>query len=206
MIDDFRIYNGAASAADIAALSGSSLPAPMFDVDVGSVAVKGSASLANGVYTVAGSGADIWGNSDGFHFASACATGDGSITARVASIGNSNAWAKSGVMMRATLDGNAQNVMLAVTPGNGAQMTYRGSAGGGTSTVNQLAGITAPYWVRLARAGNTFTGFISPDGVNWTQVGSIDIGMPATVFSGLSVLSHNNPSLNVSTFDHVTYT
>ncbi|RFP09492.1 LamG-like jellyroll fold domain-containing protein [Duganella sp. BJB475] len=205
MIDDFRIYNGAASAADIAALSGSSLPAPMFDVDVGSVAVKGSASLANGVYTVAGSGADIWGNSDGFHFASACATGDGSITARVASIGNSNAWAKSGVMMRATLDGNAQNVMLAVTPGNGAQMTYRGSTGGGTSTVNQLAGITAPYWVRLARAGNTFTGFISPDGVNWTQAGSIDVGMPATVFSGLSVLSHNNPSLNASTFDHVTY-
>jgi len=206
MIDDFRIHNGAASAADIQALSISPLPSPMFDVDIGAVALRGSASFANGVYTVAGSGADIWSTADAFHFACANASGDGSITARVASMTNTNSWAKSGVMMRATRDSNAPHVMVAVSPGNGVQMMYRGAAAGAaSSTVRIVAGIKAPYWVRLARAGNTFTGYISPDGANWTLVGSISVAMPATVFSGLAVLSHNNPALNTSTFDNVTY-
>ena len=205
MIDDFRIYNGALGAADIAALSGSALPAPMFDVDVGPVGVAGSAGVANGVYTLQGGGADIWGNSDAFHFAPQCMTGDGTITVRVASQANTNGWTKSGVMMRATLDGNAQNVLVAVTPGNGVQMTYRSWTNNGTSEAGLMRGLVAPYWVRLVRVGNTFTGFMSPDGVNWTQVGSVSVSMPATVFGGLMVLSHNAQVLNVSTFDNLSF-
>jgi hypothetical protein len=205
MIDDFRIYNGAASAADIQALSNTPLPSPMFDVDIGAVALRGSASRANGVYTVAGSGADIWSTADAFHFACASVSGDGSITARVASMTNTNSWAKSGVMMRATRDSNAQHVLVAVSPGNGVQMMYRGAAGTASSTVRIVAGIKAPYWVRLTRAGNTFNGYISPNGVNWTLVGSISVAMPAMVFSGLAVLSHNNLALNTSIFDNVSY-
>jgi hypothetical protein len=108
-------------------------------------------------------------------------------------------------MMRATRDSNAQHVLVAVSPGNGVQMMYRGAAGASSSNVRIVAGIKAPYWVRLARAGSTFTGYISPDGVNWMLVGSISVVMPARVFSGLAVLSHNNPALNTSTFDNVTY-
>ena len=63
----------------------------------------------------------------------------------------------------------------------------------------------APYWVRLTRVGNTFTGFRSSDGVNWTQVGSVTVNMPATVFEGLMVLAHNNQALNVSTFDNLSF-
>jgi regulation of enolase protein 1 (concanavalin A-like superfamily) len=205
LIDDFRIYDGALAAADIKALSGSTLPTSMFDVDVGAVGVAGSASMTGGVYTLQGSGADVWANTDAFHFAPQCRTGDGTITVRVASQANTNVWAKSGVMMRATLDGNAQHVMVVVTPGNGVQMTYRSSASGGSTQVIDITGIKAPCWVRLTRAGNTFTGFMSPDGVNWTQLGSASVNLPATVFSGLMVLSHNNQALNVSTFDNLSF-
>src|SRR5262245_58376556 len=41
----------------------------------------------------------------------------------------------------------------------------------------QLAGVNgfvAPYWVQLVQSENTFREFASVDGVNWTQVGSID--------------------------------
>ena len=204
-IDDFRIYDGALGAADIRALAGSTLPAPMFDVDIGPVGIAGSAGMANGVYTVRGGGADMWASTDACHFAPQYLTGDGTITVRVASQANTNSWAKSGLMFRASLDSNAQNVLVAVTPGFGVQMTYRGGTGANTNQAGIVGGPKAPYWVRLTRAGNTFTGFMSSDGVNWRQVGSVNVIMPATVFGGLTVLAHNNQALNVSTFDNLTF-
>ena len=30
------------------------------------------------------------------------------------------------------------------------------------------AQVKAPYWVRLTRAGNVFSGYLSPDGTTWT--------------------------------------
>lgn len=205
MLDDFRIYQGAMSGAEMAALSGSALPASMLAVDVGAVGLAGGTSHANGVYTVSGSGGDIWFGSDAFHFASALREGDTMITARVAAQPNTNPWAKSGVMMRASLDSNAANVLMVITPGYGAQMTYRGGTGTSTTQLGLLAGWTAPKWVRLTRAGSTFTGYVSADGVNWTQVGSITVTLPAKLFTGLTVLSHNNQVLNTSTFDNVAF-
>jgi len=40
---------------------------PGFDTDVGAPAISGSASYANGVYTVNGAGIDIYGANDQFH-------------------------------------------------------------------------------------------------------------------------------------------
>ena len=205
-VDDFRIYTGALSATEIAALSmklSSPLPSPMSDADVNWVGLAGSAAYSNGVYTVAGSGWDIWSNADAFNFASTSITGDATITARVVSQSNTNEWAKAGVMMRSGLDGNASHVMVMITPANGVQMAYRTSAGDPTSWAGSVPGIAAPYWVRLTRTGGTFTGFVSPDGVNWTQVGSVSFGMPSPLLAGLAVTAHDNQLLNVATFDNV---
>jgi len=169
------------------------------------VRIAGSAGVANGVYTVRGGGADMWASTDACHFAPQYLTGDGTITVRVASQANTNSWAKSGLMFRTSLDSNAQNVLVVVRPGFGVQMTYRGGTGANTNQAGIVGGPKAPYWVRLTRAGNTFTGFMSSDGVNWRQVGSVNVIMPATVFGGLTVLAHNNQALNVSTFDNLTF-
>ena len=48
-------------------------------------------------------GADIWGTADQFHFAYKQLSGNGSITAKVVSVSNTDAWAKAGVMIRETL-------------------------------------------------------------------------------------------------------
>ena len=117
-VDDFRIYNGVLSATEITALSmklSPALPSPMSDADVSWVGVTGGAAYNSGVYTVAGSGWDIWSNSDAFNFASSSMSGDGTITARVASQSNTNDWAKAGVMMRSGLDTGAPHVMVVVT-------------------------------------------------------------------------------------------
>jgi regulation of enolase protein 1 (concanavalin A-like superfamily) len=187
---------------DNVAVSG--LPTNWSDADIGSLGVAGSASASGGVFTVNGSGADIYGTSDNFNYASETATGDVTITARVASQQNTNLWAKSGVMVRETTAANASFVHVFITPGHGVNMQYRNGTGASAVQLAQVAGPVAPYWVRVVRSGNTFTGFASADGVTWTQVGSISVSMASNVRTGLAVTAHNNTVLNTSTFDNVT--
>jgi hypothetical protein len=59
-------------------------------------------------------------------------------------------------------------------------------------------------WVKLQRSGNTFTGYASPDGVNWTLISTKDVGMTGAVTAGLAVTSKRESTLNISTFDGVT--
>ena len=66
--------------------------------------------------------------------------------------------------------------------------------------------MTAPYWVRLVRSGNTFTGYRSANGTTWISTGSVTVTMGTNVFIGLAVTSHRDGALNTSTFDSVTAT
>ena len=182
--------------------SSGTLPSPWVDGDIGSVGSAGSASYSNGTFTVNGSGADIWGTSDGFNYVSQTLNGDGTIVARVASQQNTDGWAKAGVMIRETLNAGATFADMLLTPSNGAVFQYRTTTGGGTSSTSGPAA-TAPYWVKLVRAGSTLTGYASSDGTTWTQVGSTTISMASSVYIGLAVTAHNNSVLNTSTFDNV---
>src|SRR5262249_46858907 len=57
------------------------------------------------------------------------------------------------------------------------------------------------------RSGNSFSGFYSRDGVNWTQQGpTVTVPMAGNVFVGLALTAHNNGALNTSTFDNVAVT
>jgi polygalacturonase len=172
--------------------------------DVGAVGLAGSASHASETFTVTGSGADIQGTADAFRFVYLTVSGDCTITARVATQQNIDQWSKAGVMIRASLAADAANAFVGITPNtaNGVTWQYRSTAGGGTS-YNKTAGLLAPYWVRLVRTGNTFTGYRSADGITWTQQGTTSITMGATAYVGLAVTSHNNSSLGTATFDNV---
>ena len=63
--------------------------------------------------------------------------------------------------------------------------------------------ISPPNWVKLNRTGNVFTGYYSPDGTTWTQVGSQTFAMGTTMYVGLAATSHNNASLATATFSNV---
>lgn len=179
-----------------------SLPPPWATGDIGSVGVAGNASLSAGTFTVQGSGADIYGTADAFRFVHQGLTGDGEIRARVATLQNTNAYAKAAVMIRDGLAANATHVLAGLTATNGAEFVRRLTTGG-TTTSTQSAGYAAPYWVRLTRVGNVFTAYRSPDGTAWTSLGQETIAMPSATRIGLAVTSHNNTVLNTSTFNEV---
>ena len=176
---------------------------PWMTQDVGTVGVLGSASFNNGVFTVTGAGADIWNTSDAFRFVFAPVTGNCTIIARVTALQNVDPWSKAGVMIRESLAANAMNACIAVTPGNGVTWQTRSTTGGATGNA-ATGGLTAPYWVKLVRSGNTFTGFRSTDGTNWTQQGSATFTMASTAYIGLALTSHNSSTLCTATFDNVT--
>ena len=176
---------------------------PWSTQDIGGPALSGAAGDdSNGTYTLLASGADIYGASDEFRYAYQTLTGDGAIIARVASEQNTDGFAKAGVMFRNGLTASAFEAMMAVTPGNGATFQYRNSSFPNSNSVTK-GGPSAPYWVKLVRSGNTFTGYDSPDGVTWTLVGSAVISMGTTIDVGLALTSHSAGVRNTSTFDHV---
>ncbi len=184
---------------------GGTLPAGWSTGDIGSVGQPGSASFINGTWTVQGSGADIWDTVDGFRFAYRSLSGDGEIVARVTSVGNTDVWAKAGVMVRGSLNPNSPHAMVVVTPGNGVAFQRRTTTGA-SSVHTPGAYVAAPYWVRLVRVGLTLSGYQSADGTNWTLIGSETINFGQNVYIGLAVTAHNNAALNTSTFTNVSVT
>lgn len=157
----------------------------------------------NNVRSISGSGSDIWGAADQFNFDHQTVAGDQSVTARVVSLDNTSSWAKSGVMMRETTANNASYVGLYVTPGNGVSLQYRNGTGTSAVDLARQTGFTAPYWVRLVRSGNLFSGYSSPDGVTWALVGQINVSMTSSVQAGLAVCAHDNSALCKAGFDQI---
>jgi hypothetical protein len=176
---------------------------PWANRDVGSVAAEGSTSSHSGpAFTVRGSGADIWGTADGFHYVYRLLTGDGEIRARLTSQENTNAWAKAGMMMRETLEPGSRHAMMVITPGNGASFQRR-TAVGGAGAYTSGGAAAAPLWVRLVRRGNNFSGYRSADGTAWTWVGTATMGMGPMIHVGLPVTSHVDGTLCAAQFDNV---
>jgi hypothetical protein len=162
-----------------------------------------------GTYTMTGSGADIAGTADQFHFAYKTLTGAGSIVARVNSVQNTHAWAKAGVMVRETLEAGSKHAFACVTPENGAVSQGR-TAEDGTSFSTNQTGITAPHWVKLERdAAGNFSVSHSTNGTSWESVAdSIPTNIPMTsnVYIGLAVTSHDAAQVCQAVFSNVTTT
>ncbi|MVW60990.1 hypothetical protein GPY61_13730 [Massilia sp. NEAU-DD11] len=190
----------------------SSIISGFADADIGGAAPAGSATYADGTWTVKGGGAEIWGTSDSCHFAYRALTGDGAIIAKVESLQNTSPSAKAGVMMRTSLAQGAPRAWMAVTNRIQAEQNMQNLAVyGGNNYGNKvlpIASSTASYWVKLERIGNMITGYVSPDGTNWaaTDVGRIDGPLPDTIYAGLVVASVANGTLNTSTFSNVQIT
>ncbi len=178
--------------------------APWRDQDIGDVGAAGSAAYGNGAFTVQGSGADIWGYQDAFHFVYQPLNGNGAIVARVSSLQNTDPWAKAGVMIRQSADPGSPQAMMVMTPSNGTAFQYRVNLNGLSYSVGgPNTSATAPYWVKLVRSGTTFTSYQSANGSTWTVVGSATIPMTNAVYIGLAVTAHSYDALNTVTFDQV---
>jgi len=183
-----------------------------------SLYVRGSmpafVETASGSVLMNAVGTDIWNNADQFRYAYKTLNGNGTMIARVDSIINSNAWAKGGVMIRQNIEPGSVHAFMPITPGgsgagNGASFQHRLTANGAsTNNDNTGAVVGPPYWVKIERNGNTFTGSISPDGKTWTQLGAPGqtITMNGPVLIGLALCSHDASISTGAEFSNIAFT
>ena len=174
---------------------------PWLSADIGIPTIKGNSKISNGEIVLNGSGDDIWNNSDNFHFAYQILEGDCEIITRIKSMDNTNEWAKGGIMIRESLTGPSKNVYICLSKSNGSNFQYRIRSGESTASNNINEGIGEPYWFKLTRKGNLFTGYCSVDGKNWAEVGKTEMDMPNTAYAGLATTSHNNETLCAVRYD-----
>jgi hypothetical protein len=184
----------------------SALPKGWSQQAIGSPGIAGNAAYARagGQWTISGGGWVIWFSSDQFHFASRVITGDGRITAQVASQANTSPGAKSGVMFRNSLSPHATFVDVVVTPGHKVEFQWRKTTNGQCGSA-AVTGITTPVWLRLSRRGSIYRGYYRTDRRRWIQIGhSRMVALPnPSNRVGLVVNSHNPGTLCTSTFKHV---
>ena len=140
---------------------------------------------------------------DTYEFVAKRLTGDGTITARITSLtgrvwaGPANerpslsdtrptlaAWAKAGLLITPSTRQGSSYAAVIATGGHGVrfQDDYTHDRAGSPRT--------AARWLRLARTGDTITGYESSDAASWHRIASTQLaGLPATVYIGLFTTS-----------------
>jgi hypothetical protein len=176
--------------------------APWVSQDIGTVGLAGGVTSTNGVLTVRGAGADIWGTTDAFQSVLQPIPGDAQIVVRVNRLVNTNTFAKAGVMLRSATTSGAADVILDVRPNGSLEFMTRPFAGAATSWLSGGTQ-TTPTWLKLTRIGTSVTGYVSANGTAWTQVGNTNMATGSALL-GLAVTSHDATRLTTAVFDNLT--
>ena len=135
----------------------SSLPGYWQNTDIGPVGAAGSFDDGDPV-VVRGSGADIWGSADAFHYAYQRVTGDWEIVVRVGSLEAVHRWTKAGIMFREHLGQGSRHASWFATGGSGlAYQRRRSESGYSEHRPGPFA--HAPIWLRLVRTGDLIAAY-----------------------------------------------
>ncbi len=172
--------------------------------DVGAVERKGSVEYDSGAstYRVTGSGANVWGASDAFHFLWRNASGDISITADLEWVtAGGNAHKKAGPMLRAGLDPDDPYADLVAHADGLIALQYRRIKGGLTHEIR--TSVRAPATLRLERHGDVISAEVAPMGGAFQPIGALTIALPETVYAGLTVCSHDAKASETALFSRV---
>ena len=178
---------------EAARAQGRGLPEGWTSQDIGDVGAAGSAGLDGTRVVVRGSGADVWGTTDEFHFAHTSISGDFELTANVTHVDDLDRWTKAGLMIRDGVAANARHAFLFATPRTERGVAFqRRPIAGGTSVHTSGPGTPPPAWLRLTRRGDFVAAAIRALGSDeWTQIGEQRFnGLPRDLNVGFAVSSH----------------
>ena len=180
------------------------LPAPWINADIGTVGLAGSTVYATSAFTIKGAGV-IGSTADAGHLVYQTLSGDGSIVARISTLGSTGGTAaRVGIQIRNTLAANSAALTLAVDGSGSFKWMRRTTTGGATSNTNSAKGTAPNIWIKLARAGNVITASKSTNGTSWTAIGNVTVTLSTNCYIGMASSSGSTTALNSSVFDSVT--
>jgi TolB protein len=175
--------------------------------DIGKVSKAGSASYDDQkqAYVIEGSGANMWFDSDAFHWVWKRMKGDFILTARAQFISKGEeAHRKLGWIVRSGLDSDSSHVNAAVHGDGLTSLQFRRTKGGPTE--EQRSAVKAADVIQLAREGNTYTMSVARFGEALATERVSDLRLGDEVYVGLYVCSHNNDVIEKAVFRDVRIT
>lgn len=173
--------------------------------DVGAPPLKGSAEFdpSTGQYKITGTGSDIWGNADQFHYVWREMSGNFAVTTTAKFLTEGIGHRKAVIMLRKSLDTDSPFLQLAIHGDGTPSVQFRNSKGDNVNTVDFPIEGPGTWELKLAREGANVTVWMAKDGAPLKQLGSTmnDLGSPVLV--GLGVSSHSQKALNTVLFSNV---
>ncbi len=175
--------------------------------DVGRVTHPGNVRY-DGVrqsYRISGSGTNMWGAHDDFHFVWRRMTGNFILSTRAHFVGAGvEAHRKMGWTVRASLDADAAHVTAAVHGDGLASLQFRATSA--AETDEHKSSVTHPDVVQLERRDGQYLMSVAQFGDTLVTTTLSGVSLPDTVYVGLFVCAHNDSVTEEATFDNVRLT
>ena len=173
--------------------------------DVGAPPIHGSAEYdpSTKQYKITGSGTDIWGKADQFHYVWRQLSGDFAVTATAQFLTEGIEHRKAVIMLRQSPDADSPFVHL-VIHGNGMPgVQFRNAKGDNTNTVDMPVDGPGIWKMKLVRQGTTITVWIAKDSGPMRELGHTQNQLGSPVLVGLGVSSHTQTATNTVLFSDV---
>jgi hypothetical protein len=174
--------------------------------DIGNPAITGTVKVLKDGFDITAGGADIWGTKDEFNFIYIEQNGDFDFVSRIESLSGPHLYTKAGLMAREDLTPDSRHIYFQIFPNNnprnknngGFEFQYRTEKGVEMKAIYPKSFEGIPEfpvafpntWIRLQRTENVFTAYYSIDGKTWKIYTTFSMVIPAKLFLGLAVTSH----------------
>lgn len=173
--------------------------------DVGDTALAGTVTYdeTSGAYTISGSGGNMWGGRDAFHYVWKKMSGDVFAAADIEWMGEGgHEHRKAGIVIRESLEPDARYADL-VVHGNGlTSLQYRDETGGETRQI--IAPFSGARRIRLEKEGDYVFMSVAGEGEPLRSGGgNYRIPFGDEFYIGLAVCSHDNSVRETARFSNV---
>jgi TolB protein len=173
--------------------------------DVGRVLHPGSVSFdpATRLYTVAGSGENMWSTQDGFHFGWKKASGDLALTADISFLGQGGApHRKACLMIRQSLDPDAAYVDVALHGDGLTSLQFREAKGAATHEIQ--ANLSSPRRLRIEKQGKYVRMHLAAMGEELRFSGAaVRLPFEEPFYVGIGVCAHNKDAVEKAVFSNL---
>lgn len=172
--------------------------------DIGSVMHAGTLryDAKGGDYLLAGSGTNIWGGTDEFHFAWRKIKGDFILQARVKFMGAGvDPHRKLGWMVRSALDGSSPSVNATLHGDGLTSLQYRREKG--AEMEEKKLATVAPDIIQLERRGGRYIMSVARAGEPYVVHDLERVELGDEVYVGLFICAHNKDVVERAHFDNV---
>jgi len=163
---------------------------PFALADVGSEAPLGSIAWDGDALLVTAGGDGTRGTNDQFVFGYQQYAGDFDVRVRVTDISLGDVWSRAALIARESIATDARFVAVIATPTlAGCFLEWRRTNGFPVERAGSYPPNLPDVWLRLKRAGNSFSAYAGNDSVSWSKLGDLTLSLNSNVLVGMGVAS-----------------